>query len=378
MNKNKLLIFTDWFEPGYKAGGPIRSVANLVKLLELDIDIYIFTSDRDFQETSGYKGIQPNHWLNYSLKSHVFYASPQFLTYKNIKKIIDAVSPMTILLNSLWSISYTLLPLIATKHLESIITVLSPRGMLKPSALSIKRYKKNLYLFLFKNFINHKKLLFHSTCYEETFDIKKVFKNEIVTIGNVPEVRNYFRPISKNVKSLKLIYISRIHPIKNILFLINAFENLSTTFSLTLNIFGPVEDKQYYESCLLGVQKINKSVTINFLGALEHHKINQNIQEHHFFILPTLGENFGHAIFEAFEAGRPVIISDQTPWLNLEDKKVGFDLPLNYPELWLKTIEKCAQMDQTEFDEWCKASHNFAKVYIFENNLKDKYLQLFS
>ena len=30
----RILVMIDWFEPAYKAGGPIRTVSNMVKLLQ--------------------------------------------------------------------------------------------------------------------------------------------------------------------------------------------------------------------------------------------------------------------------------------------------------------------------------------------------------
>ena len=45
--KIRILIFIDWFLPAYKAGGPIRSIANLVDNLHADFDFYIVTGDRD-------------------------------------------------------------------------------------------------------------------------------------------------------------------------------------------------------------------------------------------------------------------------------------------------------------------------------------------
>ena len=54
----------------------------------------------------------------------------------------------------------------------------------------------------------------------------------------------------------------------------------------------------------------------------------KNLFEYHFFILPTLGENFGHVFIEALAAGCPLIISNRTPWLELEKKGIGWDIPL--------------------------------------------------
>ena len=62
-SKPKVLIFVDWFLPGYKAGGPIKSVANIVQSLKEELDFSIVTSNTDFGETEPYTGIQPNEWL---------------------------------------------------------------------------------------------------------------------------------------------------------------------------------------------------------------------------------------------------------------------------------------------------------------------------
>ena len=101
-----LLIFTDWFAPGFKAGGPIRSVVNLVALLESDYNIFIYTSDRDFNSTLSYSGISLNTWIPYNKRSKVFYASPEHTTISGLRNILKEVRPDTIYLNSC-PVSYT-------------------------------------------------------------------------------------------------------------------------------------------------------------------------------------------------------------------------------------------------------------------------------
>jgi hypothetical protein len=61
--KSKLLIFSDWFYPGYKAGGPIKSVTNLSIALQKEIDVFVFTADTDLNETKPYPNIQANTWI---------------------------------------------------------------------------------------------------------------------------------------------------------------------------------------------------------------------------------------------------------------------------------------------------------------------------
>jgi glycosyltransferase involved in cell wall biosynthesis len=155
-------------------------------------------------------------------------------------------------------------------------------------------------------------------------------------------------------------------------------KHIDTDSKIHLSIYGPKEDELYFQKCKEVSLTIQDNVSIAFHEEVEHEKIQHIIQKHHVFILPTLGENFGHSIFESFASGRPVIISDQTPWRNLENKMVGFDLPLNEKGLWISSISKFVDMDQLTYDSWCKHAHQFGVDFINSTNLKNKYIQLFS
>jgi glycosyltransferase involved in cell wall biosynthesis len=62
-------------------------------------------------------------------------------------------------------------------------------------------------------------------------------------------------------------------------------------------------------------------------------------------LLPTLGENYSHVICEALSAGCPVLISDRTPWRNLQDKGVGWDIPLEEEERFRAVLQQCVDAD---------------------------------
>lgn len=378
MANPSILIFTDWFYPGFKAGGPIRSIVNLVDALESKMSINIFTSDRDFQDTSQYNDIIPNKWVKYGESSRIFYASPNYLTMRNIRGIIDDVNPSTVYLNSMWSLHFTLYPLWAMKGNHTIKKVLAPRGMLKKSAMEIKYPKKLLSIWFLKAFGILNNCVFHSTDLSETQSIGKYFSNSIFTLENIPKTAQNFVCIEKCTGSIKLVYISRIHPIKNLIFLLNALLQMPRDISVEFNVYGPKEDNNYFEECKRIASKSAPWIKVCFKGSLHNSLINSILQSHHFFVLPTKGENFGHAIFESFSAGRPVIISDQTPWRRLENKQVGFDLPLDKPNSWTDKIKMCAEMNQEEYDIWSHNAYNFAMNYSANTEIRDNYIQLFS
>ena len=98
---------------------------------------------------------------------------------------------------------------------------------------------------------------------------------------------------------------------------------------ITFNIFGPLEDMAYWEKCRRIIEKLPANIQGHYQGILDHDEVIRVMAMHDLFFLPTHGENFGHVIVEALAAGCPILISDQTPWRDLEKEGVGWDLPLS-------------------------------------------------
>ncbi|NNC82978.1 MAG: glycosyltransferase, partial [Flavobacteriales bacterium] len=118
-----------------------------------------------------------------------------------------------------------------------------------------------------------------------------------------------------------------------------------------------VYDESYHQECLRLIDRLEGSIRVRILDPIAHDELKKVIKQHHVLFLPTRGENFGHIILESFMMGRPVLISDQTPWRNLESQGVGFDLALKDEQAWTKRLDFFLQMDQTHFDAMCRAAH---------------------
>jgi glycosyltransferase involved in cell wall biosynthesis len=117
---------------------------------------------------------------------------------------------------------------------------------------------------------------------------------------------------------------------------------------------------------------------VKLLSDVPHHRLEEMLTAHHLFCLPTQGENFGHAIFEALAAGRPVLISDQTPWRSLAKRKAGWDIPLSDSTGFVNAIETVAAMDLRELNEWCKEAWRYCNDYIQQSDIKEQYRKLFN
>ena len=375
--KNVILILTDWYLPGYKAGGPIRSLANLVTTLENTFDINIITSDSDLNSSQPYESIEPDKWLNIC-KSKIIYLSKSNKAIRRIKELILEVNPDVIYLNSMYSAYFTVYPLIASIVLKKKYKViLAPRGMLQKGALHLKNNKKKLFLFIFKLFVLDRKIIFHATDEQEKEDVIKQFPSykAVAVISNFVNLPvKAERNNQKKGGYLRLVYISVISSKKNLSYLPFVFSNVHE--KIIFDVYGPIKDKKYWGSFLEKIKGV-QNITFNYKGDLPNNLVQKTLAEYDFFILPTLGENFGHAIYEALSTGTPVIISNKTPWRNLEEKKAGWDIPLAEPEKFVEVLNKCAAMDQEEYEEWSKGAHNFAIKYYEENDPTEKYLEMF-
>jgi len=377
----KLLIHSDWFCPGYKAGGPIRSIENISYLLHQDFEIFILTSNQDLGEEKVYPDIIPNKWLKFDERINVCYLSKDNQSLSSIKKQITYIAPDFIYLNSMFSVPFTIYPILL-KWLNLIAqrVILAPRGMLKDSALQYKKRKKYIFLNLLKKIGGFNNIHFHATDKQEAKDIidkLNVNQKYITQLSNPPNSKiQELKKISKAIGEVRLVYIARIHPVKNLLFLLRVLQQ--SKHDIQLNLYGPIENMEYWEKCKELICNLPSNIKVSSLGALPHHQIKGVLANHHFLVLPTQGENFGHSIFESLSFGRPVIISNQTPWKNLEKHEVGWDLSLSQPHRFLEVIENTVSMNQQTYDLMSKKVWAFANKYIEKSNLKEQYTKLFS
>jgi glycosyltransferase involved in cell wall biosynthesis len=123
-----------------------------------------------------------------------------------------------------------------------------------------------------------------------------------------------------------------------------------------------LQDEKFLEVCRQRAQELIP-VRCFFHGELSPADIPHSMREAHFFYLPTRGENYGHAIVEALQYGRPVIISDRTPWRFGPDDAAGFSLPLDMTSFGDALI-RCLDMDHDAYTIACKAAELHGKKIV--------------
>lgn len=379
LNRRKILLFSDWYEPGYKAGGPIQSCKNIVNTLAGEFDFFIFTSDRDLGDSVPYVNVKVDSWVRLPNNAHVWYASPSFLKSSNIRGMILDVRPDIVYLNSMFSPAFSLLPLWILRSLRfKGRIILAPRGMLNTSAVSRKKWKKKIFLSLFSLSRISRKITFHATDKQEKTDIEKYFNNtdQVLLIENIPNANARWSARLKRPGHLKCAFVSRIHPIKNLLYAINVVKSVAGC-NVQLDIYGAVEDQKYFDRCKEAASSANPHTQIDFKGPVANINLFDTLQDYHVFFLPTQGENFGHVIFEALSCGCVALISDKTPWKNLAEKNAGWALPLDDNRNFANRINEMCNMDIDEFNVMSRAAFDYAQEYLKSINLKSKYTALF-
>ncbi|HWB94668.1 MAG TPA: glycosyltransferase, partial [Puia sp.] len=183
-------------------------------------------------------------------------------------------------------------------------------------------------------------------------------------------------PIGKKEGTLSVVFVGRIHPVKNLDFLLDAMARVRKGVQLT--IVGKMEDKQYWQKCEVLIRQLPDPAAVHYIGEIPNHELAALLVRHHLFALPTRGENFGHAIFEALACGRPVLISDQTPWRGLSLAKAGWDLSLGDAAAFSTALDTMAAFGQQQYDDWCRGALRLVKEFVGKTDLREEYKKLFS
>ena len=374
MNKKTVgvLAFTGHYLPGYKGGGPIKTIANLLANTSKEVKYSLITKDRDLGDTEPYTTVQPGQW-NQVNGTPVFYSQTGIKGFIQILKILIAREYDAVYLNSFFSVRFSFFPLLLTRLLGQK-AVLGPRGEFSEGALSLKAGKKNAFIRVYKLLRLHKRILFQASSEFEAEDIRRTLGNGVdiwvaEDIGS-QDFANVVLP--KDEHTLKAVFVSRISPKKNLL---GAIEMLAEAREpVVYDIYGPKEDEQYWAACHEAIQSLPSHIQVNHKGALSPQEVVNTIAGYDVFFMPTKGENYGHVIAEALCAGLPLVIADTTPWRDLQDKGIGWDLPLVNPEAFASALDELAVMSPEEHLrmrenvlDWAK--HKFAQQDAIEANI---------
>ena len=127
-----------------------------------------------------------------------------------------------------------------------------------------------------------------------------------------------------STESCKILFLGRLHPIKGIEKLLNAWSVLCDQFRNWQVIIAGPEDKIGYKKVLQDLVTSRHIPRVTFLGPIHGEAKSQLYADAELYVLPTNSENFGITVAEALYQGTPAIVTKGAPWRALTDEKCGW------------------------------------------------------
>lgn len=361
--------------PGTASGGPVRSCANFIDHLSQEFSFYIITRDTDYCSKDPYNSIISNAWNTLENGTKVYYCSSDRIANTLLTKLFKEKTFDTIYINGIYSWYFSILPLLVFKNHPRVLV--APRGMLNPQAFSVKPLKKRLFIFLAKRFGLFTNVTFHATNAIEKNHILNTIGHscKVLVAPNMPRaIKEQFVAKDKH-NPTRFISLARISKEKGTLKMLQAFTSLDSP--VVLDLYGPIYDTAYWNLCQQMIKNLPKCVEATYKGIAKSQEVPKLLAGYDFFIMLSEGENFGHAILEAFSAGVPVISSNKTPWLGLSQKNIGWDLDTNNTVVLGQVLKQVCSMSLKTYAQKSKAAHEFATQFVNNKQLLKSNTSLF-
>jgi glycosyltransferase involved in cell wall biosynthesis len=351
--KPRLLTFVSYYLPGYKAGGPPRSIKNLVQALAEDFEFLIVTRDRDLGDCEPYP-VAHDTW-SWAGDNGVNYRSPAAQSLRAVARLLRDTPHDVLYLNSVFDVAFMMRPLLARRLRLAPASplVIAPRGELAPGALTFKRTLKTAYLASASRLGLFDGAFWMASSPHEARDIQRAIGIDPERIMIAPDLvgtpAHSQDPAARAWGDpLRIVFLGRISPMKNLDFALTLLRDMEVP--ITMDVYGPCADEAYLRDCRRLVEALPHHIRVNFAGEVEPERVHATLSRYDLMLLPTRGENFGHVILEALQAGTPVLISDRTRWHSTADGAC-LAIPLEEPEKFRNIIQQRARLngqDQTQ------------------------------
>ena len=382
VKRPKILVLCDYYLPGYKSGGGMRTIVNMVDRLHDRFDFWIITRDHDGKlDKETYTTVKIDEW-NDVQNAQVFYLPKDKIKLSKLRELILQVQPDSIYTNSYFAtLAIYLLTLRKLGLIPRHKIMVAPCGELSTGSLSFRSRKKKVFINLSKISKLHEDIIWKASNELEKAEIKAV-KGKADKIFIAPDLtpRVIFENYDKQLKpkkiqgETKMVFLSRFNVKKNFKWLLEFLDKIRG--NLLIDIYGPLEHENYWLECAEIIKKLPPNIRVEAKGTIPHEKVSETLLNYHFFILPTLGENFGHVFLEALAAGCPLIISDRTPWLDLEKKGIGWDMALEKSNEWIDKINYCIGLDNTSYSSLSNNARTFVCEWLENTEIEENTLEI--
>jgi glycosyltransferase involved in cell wall biosynthesis len=204
--------------------------------------------------------------------------------------------------------------------------ILSLRGTLSPVALERSKLKKAVFLALGQRRELRSATCLHATSEQEYADIRAYgLRQPVAIIPNGVDLPRIERTVRPADGKRKLLYLGRIHPIKGLENLLQAWAAISgANPSWELELCGPGDEPYVSE-----IRKLAQDMgldRVTFSGPAYGPDKDRRYQDADLFVLPSFSENFGMSVAEALSFAVPVVTTTGTPWALLAKNAAGWSV----------------------------------------------------
>ena len=380
-SRPRIVMLWPLFPPSVRSGGPARSAAGMLSALADEFEFFVITSAFDYASDDPMKGVVSDRWGN-AFGAKVWYISGQRPRPLRLLRLIRGRDPQLVYLNSLWHFGFAILPLLALRVSGSRVPVLiAPRGELSVGALRIRAWKKRLLISVYRVLRISRSVAWHASTDMELADIRRVFGPKVVTHRAIAvrtdlvSSRRRVRTDIRDEERIRAVFLSRIAPMKNLDGLLRALSLVNAPLELT--IAGPIDDRKYWSTCERLIAGLPSNTTIRVFGVVEPATVVEFLSGFDLFLLPTHGENYGHAILEALAAALPVIVGANTPWKRVEEEHAGWLVDSASPIELARLIERFAALTPAERDSMSERAARLARSVQEDGDGVDAHRRMF-
>ena len=333
----RICLVSSSFYPATFYGGPISATWGLSnKLAQKGIEVYVSTTNANGVSKLD---VNANMFIEKDENLFVKYYNEQIMNkisfafifgiWSDIKKS-DAVYIQ-------YLFHYSVFISLLFSFLLRKKVVLCPRGSLSSWGLSYKhKWIKMIWLTVFISpFL--KNVIWQACSYLENDDIKNVFKNsKVVEINDGIDFASF--QASEKISKLELVNrfsnqdfkivsdvffsMGRLHEIKGFDVIIDAF-NLFLKKNRDAKLIIAGDDDGMEMQLKTQIVKLNLKNSVFLIGAVNFEDKKLLLNNCDYFTLASRFESFGIVIAEALSCGKPVVVSNKTPWKDIEKNNCG-------------------------------------------------------
>lgn len=343
----RILTFVPNYFPGYMSGGIARTILNTTDWLGSEFEFLIVTRDRDLGSDTPYPDIRPGTWTRVG-QADVRYLAPHELSLGRLADLVNSTDHDALHLNSFFDPVFTirLLLLMRLKRIAPRKVLLSPRGEFVAGPLALKYAKKKTYIELSRLAGFYRDVTWHASSPHEAsgmLDAMRLPAQSVRTAIDLP-VRQAPRdtppPANGADARLRIVFISRMTREKNLDGALRMLRDVRSNVSF--DIIGPQQDSRYWEECEALMKALPPNVQATYVGSIPPEQVFDTLSRYDVFLFPSHGENYAHVIAESISVGTRVLVSQFTPWRDLQTDGVGWDLDLAQPQRFVDVIERLA------------------------------------